>query len=276
MLKESSDKSTQLLLFTDAHCYYDEPYEICSEYVPIFQQLKEAYDHCSFEFCLSAGDFVNWGEVVTPDMGFRQIAYNHGTMESLFKKYKPCMGNHEYAFYQGYSNVLTESQIKNAYMPEYERLYYTFENANNKFIVLQTGIDGDHLISSTQKSWMKQQLKNATKDIVIVEHIAFDGSNESVSTAFVPKVFVDLEKEFDNFNKRVGEYSGCNRKILCVLSGHTHFYKHKTTTSGIQVVAFDRLLHGSTTNYYGIIIDNQNKKLKIAQTSGSNIEYVLP
>lgn len=149
-------------------------------------------------------------------------------MGKLVSHTYPIVGNHDR------TNDLADSTWQKTFsLPEngpegYKELTYSFDYQDAHFVVLDSEKPSMHLIDSTQRDWLDQDLTNNTKKYTFVfyHEPAFAISREvSDSLDFMPSERDALWNIIDKHN------------VTAVFNGHEHLYGRKKINSGVYPAA---------------------------------------
>lgn len=152
-------------------------------------------------------------------------------------------------------------------------------------------------IESSVNLWLGTELGNLPEgyDVVIISHVALvtESNTTSVLLTFEP-----IENLIEAYNTRgtytyngvIFDYSSASGKVVCVISGHTHYDASYVTESGIPIIctttdAYDQELGGDTRTagtvneqaFDVVTIDTSAGKIYLTRIGyGSNREFTIP
>ena len=260
-LMEGKDAVESFLFFTDPHLSSASRYETITELVrdKYISALQKYYNSLPLDNCICGGDLVNY--VDDNAIGCDELGYFDGYMRKLFKNYRPCMGNHDFAPYrivdrQLRDYPLTHKDVRNIWFREEGETYYSFDGVNTKFYVMDSGASFAKTMTNVkypdinnirwaQVDWFANKLlTDDAENSAIVMHMYSNGrpaSNSSPATWYDDNPS-DYSQGFFYFSKNIREvaiaynnrtsitkngitydFSQVSGKVLFFLCGHSHF-----------------------------------------------------
>lgn len=143
-----------------------------------------------------------------------------------------------------------------------DALYYYIDEPTEKtrYLFLDTATkDGNILNDPAEEAWLRETLIStpAGWHIVAVSHIWRVYDNSYMDSGWSLGAQVCLE-EFDAYNDRTGDYSGCTGKVEFCIGGHTHKDADHVSDGGIPVILVE--------------CDSRNVRSGLACTSGTITE----
>jgi hypothetical protein len=209
---EIGNTGISFIFITDLHAYESWSNQYFSPLI-----AKYIVDHSSVDRLIYGGDYINQPE--SKATAINQI-YKSVSRCRVFDNAVFMRGNHESNPYG--TGQLTSSEIYaiiNKHIEQYVNTgghnYYYFDNESQKvrFVVLDTGEDGD--IDSTQLQWFTGTVSNLDSawGVVILSHFAIgsagkDNRADITESAVVAKVRSAV--------------ANINATVMCWICGHTH------------------------------------------------------
>jgi 3',5'-cyclic AMP phosphodiesterase CpdA len=198
------------------------------------------------------GLVINLGDLIS--------GYDKKPADGDWTVYKSIISKYDFKYYQIPGNHDVSSlKSEDIYQKEFSPLYYSFDQDNNHFVMLdnsERSIWG--YISDKQYTWLKNDLKaNKKKNIFVFMHVA-------------PWYKVLVDKKYNLFWKNYLHPLFVSNKVTAVFAGHIHQYGPTYDLDGIKyfiTAGGGAELMKSYKNYGG------NYHFMTVTLSGNNIDY---
>ena len=232
LMADRNDASVTVGLVTDLH-YADKPPAGSRHYRETPDKLAEAAEHFTKakpDFIVELGDFIDAADSVDTELEYLKKINQEFSHINKHRHY--VLGNH-------CVQTLTKKEFLGGV--EQEKSYYSFDQGNFHFVVLDSCFrsDGepygrknfkwtDPNIPAAEIEWLKADLSSTNKQTVVFAHQRLDVSNQHgvKNGAQVRKVL---------------ENSG---KVLAVFQGHSHKNDHQDI-AGIHYCTLVAMVEGS-------------------------------
>jgi len=190
-------------------------------------------------------------------------------MSSRFDRYYPVLGNHD-TNYQGVKDensesntgVLSNGTVSGLWYRDTASAYYSFNTANARYIVLDTGLDCSTTHSeydNDQIKWFANELiKNDTKNNAVFMHMSWKTNDNNSMTPFVSAAY-DIMKAYNakatySFNGETYDFSACIGNISFIISGHSH-RDEQIEINGVPVIITASLKTGDVPLLDLVLVD---------------------
>ena len=220
------------VFFTDPHAFRPDVDGV-EKYISILSNMQRLYNNSTANFLMCGGDWFDYSW--SPNELCMRLGYIKGTLQNMFKNAYTAVGNHELASTEG--RLATQKVANSLYGGR--KCYYSFDGANTKCYVLDTGYDHDLEMSGyrwEQIDWLANQFKteDAEHSLMFMHIYAYHEdalAGNTVTTAHAhpfARNIVDLVSAYNNkstitMNGKVYDFSNCSGKMHCILCGHTHY-----------------------------------------------------
>lgn len=297
-LMKDKEKVESFLFFTDPHLLggggsFDE--DTFREHM---NSLRSYYEATPTSFIACGGDWLNSRD--SYDQACFKLGYLDGFMRNNFKNYYPVMANHD-TNYQGVDETgasgrdetgyggkgeLALSTQRNLLFREYGSAYYSFDGANTKFYVLDTGLDWQANMTDyrwEQLAWLATKLTtDDSEHSAVLLHIVYDGGASS-GTVWNTQFTENLTSLLSAYNKKTNvtlngvsySFGNCKGCAEFVLGGHTHL-DWNSVLNDIPLVATAQLICNNVLTFDLCMIDYDNRILRMVRVgSGENRDISL-
>ena len=231
---ESVKDKASFIFFTDPHLLSSNnnfSNEVKSKIESSILPMKELYSLLPINFCLCGGDWLNSRD--TQVIAKQKILFADQQMKALFPKYYKMLGNHD-TNYLGYISSeslergdFSRSFINNKYFSDTKSAFYSFEDQNTRFFILDSGLDIESNIIDDYKKeqllWLTTQLeKNKSRHLIIGIHMFYDATITSMSNEIVNICNAyNTKKEITLFDNKI-DFTNASGIIHLILTGHRH------------------------------------------------------
>ena len=288
-LTNDSDKTESFLFFTDPHLLQKKDYtaERLNTYMGT---IKNYFEATPLDFVICGGDWIGNGD--TNEEALNKFGVVDSTMRALFhEKYYLVIGNHEYNYLSGPSEVkppsewLSHEQIRSALLKEREHTYYFFDGRNTRFYVLdtETGIYTNmDAYRWAQIDWLANDLIQTDSPFsAVVLHMCFSEYNTSPNNILTQAAETfKLIKAYNakssiKMNGKAYDFSSTTGKIKFVLTGHLH-KDLDTTIDNTPVISTTWFRDGDTPTFDLVYVDYDNNKIYLIRVgTGENRVFDL-
>lgn len=198
-----------------------------------FKRIQKVYNSTPCSYMVCGGDWLN--NATTKDEACYRLGYLKGISKNMFNDFHLVVGNHD-TNYQGkaepdsekYTGRLTNGTIA-AIMyrdTDTKKAYYSFDGANSKCYVLDTGIEHNTMEAYDweQVDWLAAKLASDDPEhAIIFLHILM--LNQSVQTN--ASVFGQLVSAYNShttvtLNSVEYDFTACSGHVDFWVAGHTH------------------------------------------------------
>lgn len=274
------------VFFTDPHVFVANDYSL-NKYMSIMSNIQRLYNNSSANFIVCGGDWFSYSSDRVELC--EKLGYIKGTLQNMFKNAYTAAGNHDIAIDGSTSGewFLNTQSLANALYGG-RKCYYSFDGANTKCYVLDTGYDHESEMTDyrwEQIDWLAERFKTddaehslmflhigvhnddlAAGDPITDEHIhSFAKNIADLVSAYNSKTSVTL-------NGKRYDFSSCSGKMHCMISGHTHFdfnYVYKNVPI-VGTIDAQRMV-GGVPSFDMCVADYGSNKLYLTRVgSGSN------
>lgn len=283
-LFNNTGKCESFLFFTDPHLCEGTGWQ--GEFETYKAYLKATYEAAPVSFALCGGDWL--GNSDTQAEACFKLGFIDKQMRSIFDRYYPVVGNHD-TNYQGKltaesengTGQLTNDTIRNLWLRGEKHNYYSFDGANTRFFVFDTGIDWDTTFDAYEQEqidWVvEEMLSNPAENMAFAMHIFY---NESADEAGMIPFAEQLTLLADAYNQRttytmagkVYDFTGATGKIRFFLSGHRHG-DTLTTVNNIPVAVTTHARDGGIPSFELCLADYDNNLLHLVRV-GTGVKEI--
>lgn len=223
---DTKTQATRVLIFTDLHFggrTENKDKEGINTHGDIIRpdliKLKEIILQENPDFVMNLGDTINYcskEEFVDRYKEFLEIFSN------LPMPVHHIHGNHDL-------KILAESEL-NGLVQQKDKVSFTYKNIHH-IILKAYKANGAISVDYETLEWLQEEIKNTPHKVVIYCHYPISEDKDNLGYYHIYRAH-DAFVQQSKMLRELFEQSG---KILCVLSGHTHFYYNKTI-NGIKYV----------------------------------------
>ena len=267
-LFNGTDKVDSFIFFTDPHLTEGQSgYEAGMR--TYLKTLKAYYDATPTNYVVCGGDWLGNSDTIA-EACFK-LGFINGTMRSMIEPYYPVVGNHD-TNYQGkstsvsteFDGTLTNATIRNLFVPGEEKNYYSFDGANTKYYVLDTGSDWVSAMNDyrwEQLAWLAERLK--TDDAAFSAIILHIGKATFAQTIY-SLCYAYNQATTITLNDVTYDFTACQGKVKFALAGHTHADSVEVD-NGIIVVTTTQMKDGSVPTFDLCLADYDNDVLHMVR-----------
>ena len=224
------------VFFTDPHPFIANNYSL-GTYMSIMSNIQRLYNNSSANFLVCGGDWFSYARA--REELCVKLGYIKGSLQNMFKNAYTAVGNHDLALDGTTSGewFLNTQSLANALYGG-RKCYYSFEGANTKCYVLDTGYDHDLVMSDyrwEQIDWLAERFKteDAEHSLMFMHIYAYHEdalAGNPVTTEHIhpfARNIVDLVSAYNSkstvtLNGKEYDFSTCSGKMHCLICGHTH------------------------------------------------------
>lgn len=284
-LVNSSANTEQFAYFTDPHLtgYNGATTGFLGRFDNYLDTLKQYVDRTPVTFTLCGGDWLNSDETETTAKWKLGLAYGAG---NRLKRFYNTVGNHDTGYDETDASPITlpNQTINNAMFGGEHPNYYTFDGANTRFYVFDSGKMDLPMTDYRweQIAWFANALKDEDKAHSAVSiHIWYtsgDASSNNIST-----FAVNITSVINAYNSRGDvtlngvsySFAGCTGHVEFVICGHTHYDK-SGVAAGIPVINTLNMPNGNTPSFDLVYVDYDNREINTVRVgTGSNRTFAL-
>lgn len=274
----ASDYSETFIFATDPHLCHGDDWQ--TKFDQYMTYLKNVFDATPTSLVIFGGDWLSWNDTATD--ACIKLGYVDGQLRKLFgDRYISVIGNHD-TNYQGDSR-LDEDVLSLLWQREHGRTYFTHETRTTKFICLDTDVDWSsgwvEEYFDRQRVFLRDELMNTDKHVVIVEHMHKTNETEinplaqdvlNVCTAYNARGEVRFGTQSVSFANAVGY-------VDVILTGHHHkddlIYTDYESAPAIVITA--DMQNGNVPTFDLALIDYTERKLHLVREGTGNDRDVV-
>ena len=249
-----------------------------------FKRIQKTYNATPCSFLICGGDLLN--NSTTMDEACYRLGYIKGIFEHLLDGCKLVLGNHD-TNYQGklnsesenYTGRLTDSTIASILYRDTntKKAYYSFDGANSKCYVLDTGIEHSDMLSYDweQIAWLAGKLAedDPTHAIIFMHIIINNNQVQTNASNFGTLVQAYNAHTTVTLNGVAYNFTSCTGKVELWVAGHTH--ADSTGTLGGIPYVITATLSTEVPLIDLMLVDYDNHVLKTVRAGGTGGERTI-
>ena len=251
-----------------------------------FKRVQKVYNSTPCSFIVCGGDLLN--NATTMDEACYRLGYIKGIFKHLLDGCKLVIGNHD-TNYQGkldsesenYTGRLTDATLASILYRDTDtkKAYYSFDGANSKCYVLDTGIEHSSMLAYDweQVDWLANKLKTDDADhSIIFLHIIV--SSETVQTN--AGNFGSLVEAYNNhttitLNGVTYDFTACSGRVEFWVAGHTHSDSNGTLGGIPYFITASNSFNSDVPLIDLVLADYDNNVVKIIRAGGTGEDRTI-
>ena len=251
-----------------------------------FKRAQKVYNSTPCSFIVCGGDLLN--NATTMDEACYRLGYIKGIFKHLLDGCKLVIGNHD-TNYQGkedsesdnYTGRLTDATLASILYRDTDtkKAYYSFDGANSKCYVLDTGIEHSSMLAYDweQVDWLANKLKTDDADhSIIFLHIIV--SSDTVQTN--ASNFGSLAEAYNNhatitLNGVTYDFTACSGRVEFWVAGHTHRDSNGTLGGIPYFITASNSFNSDVPLIDLVLADYDNNVVKIIRAGGTGEDRTI-
>lgn len=299
-----TDKAESFIFCTDPHVCNPPDYDAENKMLTNFGILKTYYDATPTNFVVCGGDWLNdIGNGQTNEDACYKLGRAASWMRANFDRFYTAIGNHEDnypygAAYEGAGRYTVESglsmeTIRNLMLPNEQELYYSFDGAQTKFYVMNSGdVESDLQMTDYrwgQVAWLAERLKeDDAENSALVIHAGLTRNPDNSAQWILANLSENLLKLCQAYNNNAAitldgaayDFVGCKGCVRFMLAGHVHDADCVETHYDIPVIlTYNMDRHGydySNPVFDLCLADYDAKVMNMVRVGGLGTDREIP